>query len=202
MDLRILGVVVQSYDEPDGTVTGVLGNISKRYEKKKTFTVGPVPVTVTGFVMGSAGVRYELGVTGTVLNLKGEPFALLNAGAEGAIGLPGFQVGVSGELRVIEEQFTVTTAASLTVIDNGFSSGQAQLILLPSLRVANVVTGPTGTIYLYADYSYPTIKRCSWGFIKGYCPASRPPGRSCRSIASGRSGCPTHSSIRRGASPS
>ena len=170
MDLRILGVVVQSYDEPDGTVTGVLGNISKRYEKKKTFTVGPVPVTVTGFVMGSAGVRYELGVTGTVLNLKGEPFALLNAGAEGAIGLPGFQVGVSGELRVIEEQFTVTTAASLTVIDNGFSSGKAQLILLPSLRVANVVTGPTGTIYLYADYSYPTIKRCSWGFIKGYCP--------------------------------
>lgn len=170
MDLRILGLVVQSYDEPGGTVKGVLGNVSKKYEKTKKFNVGPVPVTVTGFVMGSVGINYELGVTGTALNLQGQPFALLEAGASGGVGLKGFSAGVTGSLRLLEEKFTVATAASLNVVDDGFASGTAQLVLIPSLLVTNVVTGPTGTISLYAEYSYPTLKKCSWGLFTGVCP--------------------------------
>jgi hypothetical protein len=171
MDLRVLGAVIASRDTSSGLVEkGVLGNVSKKYEKTKSFTVGPVPVTVTGFVMGSAGIRYELGVTGTTLGMMGEPFALLEAGASGGIGLKGFSAGVTGDVDLLQEQFTVQTGAGLSVVDDGFTSGKAQLILTPTLRVANVVTGPTGSVALYAEYSYPVLKKCSWGLFTGVCP--------------------------------
>jgi hypothetical protein len=173
MDLRILGVMIDSIDEPSYTKTGTLGAVSKKWEKSKTFTVGPVPVTVSGFLMGEAGIKYELGVAGTALFMQGGPYAQADAGASGGVGLPGFGAGVEGSLTLIREEFTIGTAATLTVVDDGFTSQRAHLVLVPSLRIANVVTGPTGYVCLYAEYSYPTIRKCSWGLFTGVCPTIR-----------------------------
>ena len=173
MDLRILGTMIDSFDSDSITKTGTLGGVSKKWEKSKTFTVGPVPVTVSGFVMGEAGIKYELGVTGTALIMKGGPYAQADAGASGGVGLPGFGAGVEGSLTLIAEEFTIATAATLTVVDNGFTSQKAHLVLVPSLAIANVVTGPSGYVCLYAEYSYPTIRKCSWGLFTGICPTIR-----------------------------
>ena len=171
LQLSALGVPTTPVRLPYGSRPPKELSFSKQKEASKLIFVGPVPVTVSAFIGGTVGTEYELKSFGpTELDLQAAPFASLDAGADARVGGFGFSVGVEGSLTLLKEKFIVRPSAVLTVRDDGFASGNADLVIQPRLRVINELTGAQGQVALFAEYSHPTVRTCKKWDIPYPCP--------------------------------
>lgn len=103
--LVVLGGIV--YYENSGTQSL---SLAKSYQRdlvsaSATFSFGPVPATVTGKLRGAVGVNGAVGpkVTGAGTGVAAEitPYATATASASLAVGVPGLQAGIEGQLELI-----------------------------------------------------------------------------------------------------
>ncbi|MBF0258619.1 MAG: PD40 domain-containing protein [Desulfamplus sp.] len=122
---------------------------SKDKEKKwtKRFTVGPVPMSVTGGLTGEIGIRAEVKYAkGNKFILEGGPYASLNGMLElGAVDIYVASVGVGTDLKLIEVFLKLTPRVQI----------------VPSFPVAIfrfdapiVLSTLDGNAYLYAEIDY------------------------------------------------
>jgi hypothetical protein len=154
---------------PEPTLQLVPGQVTC----KLRFMVGPVALCLESFVNANIGVGSEVGFLPNGFNASIGPSAHLEAGASAFAAVPFFDVGVRGVVTLVEEKFGVTSAATLNVADAGLTSGIAEIVITPSLEIANEITGASGKVEGFAKYEVPSFRKCSWGFFTGLCPTTR-----------------------------
>ncbi len=128
-------------------------SVNKSVSKSTTIMAGVVPVTLSGEVGGSVGVRvatylYDISRVNARLN----PQATIDASASAGVGIDGCSMGVNGELDLIKEDFVAELTAEMTFEGDDLQTTS----MLGSLKeiITNTVTGPNGNISIYADYPY------------------------------------------------
>ena len=163
------------------------GNIGCVPEPPIIVFVGPVPVQVATFIQGSIGIEFGVNFgpeegptpiwnwsnvesTDQNLNLTAAPFAKLEAGASAGVGFGAFTVGIEGQLTLLQEKFITIAGATIHVVNDGFNGDPAEFVIRNGLQGINEISGADGKISLFAEYTVPSVRRCSWGFFKGYCP--------------------------------
>jgi hypothetical protein len=169
IELRFAGVTVfqEQQDEPSFSLgcDGVdeVCKFSKELAGgQKSFNKFLYPVTVTGKLTGNIGVDYALTITPTSLTLDCEPYANLEASAEVNISFGLFGIGVIGTMTLVEERFKIQNAAQLQIVNDGFSGGEIDIALVPSLTVINELTGAQGYLTAYFEYSEPAWCSGDW----------------------------------------
>ncbi len=129
---------------------------AKRVEKKKekTFNVGPVPITVSGALVGELGIRGEIKYQAlNKLVTEAGPFASLVGTVEGGLGVPGFCVGVGVELTLMDISLKLTPSVQILP--------EVPIALL-EFRAPIVLSTLQGEAYLFAraffwSYKYTVI---------------------------------------------
>lgn len=114
------------------------------------YFVGPVPITIGAGIEGSIGFELHANIQPVSLATSAGPFAQLEANVTGAVGVPGLQAGVGGALTLLDERFTGTVSTGLTVLHS--NPGAAVFEGEVSLTILNVLTGPEGRLFLFAEY--------------------------------------------------
>ena len=156
-------------------------SISFSKEAEKTFQafVGPVPVIGTASVGGNLGIAYTPVQLITApsdnfyrLGLSVGPFVNVEAGLSAGVGTPLFSAGVEGVLTLLDERLTFFNGVVIELVDSGFGSGIAEFVITRGQQLINDFTGPKGALNLFAKYTVPAFKKCSWGFVKGLCPGT------------------------------
>jgi hypothetical protein len=144
-------------------------------EKPYEAFIGPVPVIGGASVAGNFGVEYEVTFTanatdGYAIGPSLSPFINVEASIYAGVGNRLFSAGVEGVLTLLDERVVLFGGTEIEVVDDGFQSGIAEFVIVQGFKMSNEFTGPRGAINLYAKYSVPGFKSCSWGFVKGVCP--------------------------------
>ncbi len=187
VELRFLNLMLDSIDSgPVSFDTGPASwqatmSFSKEAPeppKEKQFFVGPVPMVASASIAGNIGVQYEFafeedkifdGRPHLALGNTVSPFASIEATLSAGVGSPLFSAGVEGVLTLLDERLEFFIGTRIFEHDLGFSSGNAEFIIIQGETLSNVFTGPQGAINLFAKYTVPKVVTCSWGFIKGKC---------------------------------
>lgn len=185
VELRHLGLILDS-DVVDVDLLAFAPTeiaLNKTYSKEapdpaKEYTafVGPIPVIGGASIVGNLGVDYrfmfgETNVADTYrLGHSIEPFVNVEAGIYAGVGNPLFAVGVEGILELFDERVIIAGGADIEVVNDGYVGGIAELIITEDLKITNVFTGPIGVLNLFARYTVPGFRTCSWGFFTGICP--------------------------------
>ena len=180
MEQRFLGAMLYAIDLPPTSPPPIpLVSYSKSApdpEAEQQFFLGPVPMVASGEVTGNFGVEYQFAEftanpsEGYQLTSSVDTFANLEAAARAGVGIKGFSVGTEGVLRLLEERISLAGGTEIEVIDLGFGANPADFIITQGITLSNEFSGPQGFLNLYAIYSVPGFKKCSWGFITGRCP--------------------------------
>ena len=176
------------YEIPAGTTISVSFDeltFSKEYPDPETrgfaeatFFVGPIPLSVGAYVVGSLGVDYqpivftddhpdgyELGVAGgPYTNLEGIVYAGFGSRRGPVI------VGVEGVLSLFDERIVLANTARIEVVENQDSADPVELVIEQGPKITNYFTGTRGKINLFAEFTVPVIKKCKIGLIKIPCP--------------------------------
>jgi hypothetical protein len=116
------------------------------------FMLGPVPLKVTVGAKGEVGINGNItpniGASKMIFNVSDMgPFVDIGAYATAAADAFFAEAGVRANLSLLEEQFVLN---SNIMLDNGFSA---------TGNLSNILTGPEGSIELYAEWTEP--KFCS-----------------------------------------
>jgi hypothetical protein len=178
LEMRHLGQMLTSVDLPATSSPALTVSFSKEApdpEKPYEAFIGPIPVIGGASVAGNLGVEYEVTFTadatdGYAIGPSLSPFINVEASVFAGVGNRLFSAGVEGVLTLLDERLTLFGGTEIDVLDAGFQSGIAEFVIVQGFKITNVFTGPRGAINLYARYSVPGFKTCSWGFIKGICP--------------------------------
>ncbi len=155
LDLQFAGITVYSLQRELGYTYDGSFRVSKEKSFTRQFFVGPVPVSATGGVTGEVGFALIANLQPVALTSNVGPFAGLEASLEAGVGVLGLRAGAGGALKLIDERFQGDVLAGLAVVA---ASAPAVFEGNVSMQVANVVTGPTGRLYLFVEY--PGIKWC------------------------------------------
>jgi hypothetical protein len=140
---------------------------------ERTLVIGPVPVKLEAGVAGNIGAEYAIAfgaAAGNGLELTTAPYTNLEAEASASATAIIADVGVEGSLTLVEEKFEIVSSATVNVYDDRHSDGTSEIVIVPRLRAINEITGPNGAINAFVSVEVPTVRRCSWGFIRGVCP--------------------------------
>ena len=168
-----LGQLVNSITLPYGTYPLVKYSYSKEKTKQKTFFIYGIAVTVSGGAMGEIGVEVELEMTQQALQLSAGPFAQLDAVAEANANLFLAEVGATAEMTLVKEEIKIAMGSTIEVHNNGLVGGVSEVSYRPGLTLKNILTGADGKVSAYVGVFYPTMVRCSWGWLgEGYCPGT------------------------------
>jgi len=147
---------------------------SKEFKgKEKIVTVGPVPVKLKGALTGNLGAEYTIvfgAAAGNGLALEASPFVNVEAGASAAVTIGIADVGVEGVITLVEEKFRMISSATINVLDDRHDDGTSEIVYVPRLQAINELTGARGALGVFVSVEVPTVKKCSWGIIKGLCP--------------------------------
>lgn len=178
LEYRHLGQMLHSVNLPATSSPAVSVSFSKEApdpEKPYEAFIGPVPVIGGASVAGNLGVEYEVTFTanstdGYAIGPSLSPFINIEAIIFAGVGNRLFSAGVEGVLTLLDERIVLFGGTEIDVLDDGFQSGIAEFVIVQGFKITNVFTGPRGAINLFARYSVPGFKSCSWGFIKGKCP--------------------------------
>lgn len=73
-----------------------------------TVWCGPVPVTLSGSVGGACGLSVSFDPVPPYLYLSGGPYAYATGSASAGVGIPGYNVGVKTDLRILDSALTGT----------------------------------------------------------------------------------------------
>jgi len=148
-------------------------SITKSKSYHQEFMLSVVPVTVEAGAGGEFGYTPSLGLVGiTKLESGVEISAGINGFASAGVGVGGIlSAGVEADFGFVEESLDVK--ADLTLAFDGnesslFIDGNA------SFGATNTVTGPHGSLSLYAEYTRPKIcahrhRYCTWWNWRGHC---------------------------------
>lgn len=159
LELQFAGVTVYTLQRELGYTYDGSFSVSKEKSFTRQFFVGPVPVSATGGVTGEVGFALVANLQPVSLTSNVGPYASLEASLEAGVGIFGLRAGAGGALTLIEERFQGDVLTGLSVIR---ASAPAVFEGSVAMQVANVVTGPTGRLYLFVEY--PGIKWCRvWG---------------------------------------
>ncbi len=178
LEMRHLGQILSSVNLPATSSPALSVSFSKEApdpEKPYEAFIGPVPVIGGASVAGNIGVEYEVTFTGNAtdgyaIGPSLSPFINVEASVFAGVGNRLFSAGVEGVLTLLDERLILFAGTEIDVLDDGFQSGIAEFVIVQGFKITNEFTGPRGAINLYARYSVPGFKTCSWGFIKGICP--------------------------------
>jgi len=179
LELDHLGQVLNMIDLPATSGPALSISYSKEApdpERPYQAFVGPVPVIGGASVAGNFGVEYEFTFTanptdGYAFGNSVGPFVNAEASIYAGVGTPLFSAGVEGVLTLLDERIVLFSGTDIELLDDGFQSGIPEFIITQGQKLTNEFTGPRGAINLYAKYSVPGFKTCSWGFVKGKCPS-------------------------------
>tara|TARA_R110002072_G_scaffold228234_2_gene385023 strand:- start:1893 stop:3950 length:2058 start_codon:yes stop_codon:yes gene_type:complete len=153
LEIEFASLTLYSYEEPLGYVfTGAPEPFSKEKSFTKQFFVGPVPVVTTGGVMGEIGYELAANLQPTSLACSLTPYATLSATLSGAVGVAGLSGGAGAELILLDERFVGAVNTGISVVDDNTFEGRA------NMQVRNVLSGPSGRVYLFAEY--PGVRWC------------------------------------------
>lgn len=179
-ELRFAGALISALDLPPTSSPKLSVTFSKEKSKDYSAWVGPVPITGSASVSGNIGIEYQFVFTADAtavtpnpkyaLGLSAGPFLNLEAGLSAGVGNSAFSAGVEGVLTLLDERLTVFSGSQIDVVDSGLTSGISEFVINSSPQVINEFTGPKGGLNLYAKYSVPAVRKCSWGFFTGLCP--------------------------------
>jgi hypothetical protein len=116
-----------------------------------------VRVRKSGFNLALSGDTvchpdFRMGIDGRLA-----PFAGVYAKASAGIGIPGFEVGIGGQLTLIEGRLPFTFDLSVDQRANGVQSGLQNLVVETDARSTAELTVFKGELYVYLDYP------CDWG---------------------------------------
>jgi len=156
-------------------------SVNKTARKSTTVFAGPVPVTLSGEIGGSVGMKmgtyvYDMSRVTARLN----PQASIEASVSAGVGFDGCSLGVNGELDLIKEDFVAHLTAEMTFEGDDLKT----VSMLGELKevITNTITGPQGNIRIYGDYPYIDI--C----YKRACACC---GRACVNVPYPCGGCKT-----------
>ena len=153
LEIEFASLTLYSYEEPLGYVfTGTPEPFAKEKSFNKQFFVGPVPVVTTGGVMGEIGYELSANLQPTSLACSVTPYATLSATLSGAVGVAGLSGGAGAELILLDERFVGAVNTGISVVDDNTFEGRA------NMQVRNVLSGPSGRVYLFAEY--PGVRWC------------------------------------------
>ena len=179
LELSHLGFPLSFITVPSGSLGPLQIFFSKDYPPEdkpkppKIVLIGPVPVKLEAGVTGNIGAEYsiEFGAeAGNGLAYSTGPFANIEAGVAASVTVGVADVGVEGVLTLVQEKFDIIASATINVHDERHTDGTSEIVIVPRLRAVNEITGPQGAINAFISVEVPTVKRCSWGFVKGFCP--------------------------------
>jgi hypothetical protein len=186
LELRHLGSLLHSIDAPATSAPAFSISFSKEApdpEKSYQAFVGPVPVIGGASVAGNFGFEYEYTFTanttdGYMLGNSVGPFANIEGTVFAGVGTALFSAGVEGVLTLLDERITLFSGTEIPLngpepFDLGFQSGIAEFVITQGQTITNYFTGPRGTLNLFAKYTVPAFRKCSWGFFTGLCPTTK-----------------------------
>lgn len=133
-----------------------------------TFWAGPIPLNVSAGAQGTMGFAISFGV-GDNLEATASEFASAGAYASASVGIPGLlEGGVKGNLNLVSYETKAVITAGLQL-----SAGAKQIQGWLQEQVITTLSGPNGTLCLFAKYPYQRwCKRwwiyypCGWPTIK------------------------------------
>lgn len=150
LDMKVFGQSLYSRSSTDPAYQKTWDwNVTRSTKQEKLLFVGPVPVSVAAGASATLGFRVDVHLDPAQFILEAGPYANAKAFAEAGVELLVVKVGVRGDVTLIDDVFTAKAAAGLSIPQTGFLSGD---ILL---EVTNVLQGPQGRLYLFADRRVP-----------------------------------------------
>jgi hypothetical protein len=182
LELRHLGSLLNTVNVPPTSGPALSISYSKEApdpEKPYQAFVGPVPVIGGASVAGNFGVEYEFftftadAIDGFMLGNSFGPFVNIEGTVYAGVGTTLFSAGVEGVLTLLDERITLFSGTGIETFDLGFQSGIAEFVVTQGQTITNYFTGPRGTLSLFAKYTVPAFRKCSWGFFTGLCPTTK-----------------------------
>ena len=136
---------------------------TKTKTRSKSFTIGPVPITVRGRASGTVGFYLKLNFEGIrILKTELTPYTNMKADASAGIGGFGFSGGAGVNLKLVSEKFRTYSYGYLRFVKNNTTKQVTSFVGTLNERILNEFWGPKGRFYLYVEYRVP--KWCkSWG---------------------------------------
>ncbi len=138
----------------------VFGTIDKSVSK--TFTVGPVPITVEGGVSGSAGVVLMSRQTSTWANGRVAPYVDSVAYARGFVNAVIAQAGVEASLNPLFKDVIDIYGASVLSIYKERGTNYYQFIYSSQLTGTNKIEALSGKVDLFAKIVWPKFIGWKW----------------------------------------
>ncbi|MGK0203500.1 MAG: hypothetical protein ACI9S9_002579 [Planctomycetota bacterium] len=176
-EFKVFGVEVFSQNSLPSLSLIKEDSKSQELKASASFSIGPIPFTVTAGIVGTVGYSLTADLNSTLFEVKAVPNANLKVFIEGGIGVTGLSAGLGGELTLVEDTLTGRATAQLQEVQpNGLLTGTL------TLELVNVLKGPSGRVYAYADYPWP--KFCSAGIFGDIIPCGLKTKRSEIQIAS------------------
>jgi len=130
-------------------------SITKSKGYSQQFMLSIVPVVVEAGAGGEFGYTPSIGITGiTGLEASVELGTSIGGYASGGVGVTGFSAGVEANFDFIDDSLEAKSGFELTL------DGDDKNLLLNGdtyLTMDNTITGPNGSIDLYAKYTKPKI---------------------------------------------
>jgi hypothetical protein len=135
-------------------------SFSKSYEYTARAMVGPIPVSFTIGVIGTAGVGAFIVYEQVNLAAGLIPYSVLNCYGEGGVGIPGASVGLGGDVDLVKLQMNNFIWTSWNDYKDGSNVWykQATLNEYSGLELDLV----SGGLYAWAEYPWPKFKK-KWG---------------------------------------
>jgi hypothetical protein len=128
-NLTVVGINLYNYAQQGVSVYDFEKSYTYTFfSQSKTFTVGPVPVTVSGTVAGTLGLAGSIGIQGNQISVGAGPYldvtATASAALGGSFGPFTLDTGVEGSLTLFNATVanTVTVAPGSSSVNTGASS--------------------------------------------------------------------------------
>jgi len=156
IDVEVLGLSVyhRASKDPNYVYKDTPFKKVETITAKSTVFCGPVPVVFTTGAQGTLGYDLTFEMDSGNMKLTGTPYADLSAFASAVVHLGIAKGGVKGVMTLIRDDYVNSVSFGNVRLTNGGSSISATA----NMNVTNVLTGPKGRLYLFADY--PGTKWC------------------------------------------
>lgn len=137
-------------------------SFQKSVEASARFTIGPVPVEVTGSVGGELGLKLatEIGTRGGEnapfnLRLTAGPFVSVDVAVSGGVSVGVAKAGIEGSSKLIEDTFQGVADGGVQFVK---AEGKARVLKLDYLvKVENQLEGPALELALFASWKAPKL---------------------------------------------
>jgi hypothetical protein len=151
-DINVIGIDLWSYSAAGVPLWSASKDASYTFiNQSKTFTVGPVPVTVAGSVTGTLGLAGSIGFQGHTLTASAGPYLDVSATASAALG-GGFgpfklEAGVEGSLILFDAAITNAATATPGATSVAYSATSNMALTEISGSIDLFVTGTLNLVF-------------------------------------------------------